>query len=106
VDETKARPARLNTEFLIAEALKGNHLLFPKERIVEAFSRNLPALQAALEARREEIGRTVSALLSLGSLEQGREFVSSLSRDVQHILILLYFQLLEGVLQRRKPTIH
>ncbi len=104
--ESSARTARLNTEFLITEALKGNHLLFPNELITEAFSRNATALQAALEGRREEIGQTVSALLALETLEQGRDFVSSLSRDIQHILILLYFQLVDGVLQRRKPTRH
>jgi len=106
VDETKARASRLNTEFLIAEALKGNHLLFSNELIAEAFSRNLATLQAALESRRAEINRTVGELLSVGTLEEGRDFVSGLSRDVQHVLILLYFQLLEGVLLRRGPTVH
>jgi len=104
--EIRARAPRLITEFVITEALKGNHLLFPNELIAEAFSRSATVLQAALEDRREEIGQTVSALLALENLEQGRDFVSSLSRDIQHILILLYFQLVDGVLQRRKPTRH
>ena len=107
MSESRSRAVpRLNTEFLMAEALKGNHLLFPNELIAEAFSRNATSLQAALEDRREEIGRTVSALLSLETAEEGRAFVSGLSRDIQHILILLYFQLVDGVLRKRKPTRH
>ena len=107
MSESRARVVpRLNTEFLIAEALKGNHLLFPNALIAEAFSRSATVLEASLEDRREEIGRTVSALLTLETVEEGREFVSGLSRDIQHILILLYFQLVDGVLRKRKPTIH
>jgi hypothetical protein len=97
---------RLNTEFLITEGLKGHHLLFPNELICQAFGRNFSALQKTLEGRREEINETVSRLLSVGSLEEGRSYVSSLHPDVQHILILLYFQLVDGVLMRRRHTVH
>ncbi len=107
MSEHKARGTqRMNTEFLITQALKGNHLLFPNELIAEAFSRNATSLQAALEHRREEIGQTVSALLSFETLDEGRDFVSGLSRDIQHILILLYFQLVDGVLKKRRPPLH
>ncbi len=96
----------MNTEFLIEEALKGNHLLFSNEIISEAFSRNVGTLQDLFASRREEINEIVGTLLSQPNLEEGRDYVLSLPRDDQHILILLYFQLVEGLLLRRKPTLH
>jgi hypothetical protein len=100
------RSSRLNAEFLVEEALKGNHLLFSNEIISEAFLRNVGALHNLFESRRDEINEIVRTLLSQPSLDQGRNYILSLPRDDQHILILLYFQLVENVLLRRKPTLH
>ena len=100
------RGGRLNTEFLIEEGLKGNHLLFSRERICEAFSRSPGTLDHLLQSRRDAINEVVGTLLSQPNLEEGREYVSGLARDDQHILILLYFQLVDSLLLRRNPIVH
>jgi len=100
------RGGRLNTEFLIEEGLKGNHLLFSKERIIEAFSRSPGTLEHLLQSRRDAINEAVGTLLSQPNLEEGREYVLGLARDDQHILILLYFHLVDSLLRRRKPVVH
>lgn len=84
---------------------RGYHLLFDPETIAETFSQETEVLQEVVSARTEEIETVLVELLSLPNLHEGRSFVQALPRELQHVLVLLYFEILEGRL-RRHQTLH
>lgn len=84
---------------------RGIHLLFDTEMIEEAFCQDGPTLRRIVETRLSEVHRAVQQLLELGTPEVGRSFVSGLLPEVRHVLVLLYFELLDDRL-RDKQTRH
>jgi hypothetical protein len=81
---------------------RGIHLLFETPMIEAAFHQDGPTLRRIVEARLEEVHRAVEGLLELGSPEAGRDFVAGLAPEVRHVLVLLYFELLDDRLRDRQ----
>ncbi|MGH9390424.1 MAG: hypothetical protein ACRD1Z_12475, partial [Vicinamibacteria bacterium] len=69
------------------------------------FQKDLQELQKFADGRKDEIGSIVNALLALPDAERGREFIESLPREIQHVLVLLYFQVIDRHLAQRQPTL-
>jgi len=92
----------MNTERLLDCGERGLHLLFDPEMIHDAFAQDAGALRAVVDGRLEEIHAAVRRLLALPSATQAREFVAALPSDVRHVLVLLYFELLDDRLRRRE----
>jgi hypothetical protein len=53
----------------------------------------------------EAVERAIRGLLAQPDCDAGRAFVATLPRELQYVLVLLYFELLDGRLRRRR-TLH
>ncbi|CAG0960511.1 hypothetical protein MYXO_00727 [Myxococcaceae bacterium] len=84
---------------LLEVGAKGIHLLFDLEMIEAAFGQDAPELRRTVEGRLEEVHRAVQALLAFDDPEAGRRFVGSLAPEVRHVVVLLYFELLDDRLR-------
>jgi hypothetical protein len=92
----------MNTERLLDFSERGIHLLFETSTITEAFCQDAKQLRRVVDAHLDEIQVAVKHVLELGSAVAGREFIASLERELQHVLVLLYFELLDDRLRRRE----
>ena len=92
----------MNTERLLDFGERGIHLLFDTSTIAEAFCQDAKHLRQVVDKHLDEIQVAVQHVLELGSAVAGREFIASLERELQHVLVLLYFELLDDRLRRRE----
>jgi hypothetical protein len=92
----------LDTERLLEIGERGIHPLFDTVMIHEAFGQDADALRLALDGRSDEIHFAVAHLADLESVAQGRCFIESLEPHVRHVVVLLYFELLDGRLRRHR----
>jgi hypothetical protein len=95
----------MNTDLLMEAGERGIHLLFETETIAEAYRQDADCLRHALAGRLEEVHFVVRHVLKLGNANAAREYIAGLAPPLQHILVLLYFELLDSRL-RRDPTLH
>ena len=95
--------ARMDTNRLLDAGERGTHLLFDRGQIEEAFAEETGDLQQIVGARLDEIHAAVENVVSIPDLVSARRFVSSLPRDVRHVLVLLYFELLDSRVRTRLP---
>jgi hypothetical protein len=92
----------VDTDRLLASGERGIHLLFDNGTIAEAFAQDARALEARVRGDAEGIERAIRGLLAQPSATEGRAFVSTLPRELQYVLVLLYFELLDERLRRRR----
>ncbi len=95
----------MNSEKLLEIGERGIHLLFDRQMISEAFDQDAELLRDDIAGRLEEIQEAIQALVEFETPEQGQRFVACLAPSVRHVLVLLYFELLDGRL-RKNPTLH
>jgi len=81
---------------------RGIHLLFETPMIEEAFGQDGPTLRRIVETRLADVHRALQRLLELNSPEVGRQFVAGLAPEVRHVLVLLYFELLDDRVRGRQ----
>lgn len=81
---------------------RGIHVLFETPMIEQAFGQDGPTLRRIIETRLAEVRRAASTLLDLGSADEGRCFVAGLPIEVRHVLVLLYFELLDDRMRARQ----
>jgi hypothetical protein len=91
----------MDTERLLAVGERGIHLLFDTETIAEAFAQDARELEAVVRGDGAGVERAIRGLLAQPSCGAGRAFVDALPRELRYVLVLLYFELLEGRLRRR-----
>lgn len=95
----------MDTDMLMEAGERGIHLLFETETITEAFRQDADRLREALTDRTEEIHFVVRHLVGLRDANRAREYIAGLAPAIRHILVLLYFELLDSRL-RHRPTLH
>jgi hypothetical protein len=95
----------MNTDMLMEAGERGIHLLFETETISEAFRQDADRLREALTGRTEEIHFVVRHLVKLRDANTAREYIAGLAPSLRHILVLLYFELLDSRL-RQRPMLH
>ncbi len=95
----------MDTEGVLDIGTRGIHLLFDTGVIVEAFGQDAAHLRDAVAGRLEEIQFAVEHLAMLPNAWEGRRFIELLPPEVRHILVLLYFELLDGKV-RQNPVRH
>jgi hypothetical protein len=95
----------VDTQLLLETGAKGVHLLFDTGTIAEAFAQDARHLEAVVRGDAEGVERAIRGLLAQPTCAAGRAFVGSLPRELQYVLVLLYFELLDGRLRRRR-TLH
>jgi hypothetical protein len=96
----------MDTQRLLACGARGVHLLFDRDVIAEAFEQRAEDLRAVVDEDLDGIQTAVERLLELPDAGAGRTFIEHLPRPVQHVLVLLYFELLDGSLRRGPLTLH
>jgi hypothetical protein len=95
----------MNTDLLMAAGERGIHLLFETETIAEAYRQDADCLRDALADRLEEIHFVIRHLVKLRDANTAREYIAGLAPALRHILVLLYFELLDTRL-RQRPILH
>jgi hypothetical protein len=92
----------VDTERLLEAGERGVHLLFDTPTIAEAYAQDARRLEAVVRSDADGVERAIKGLLAQPSADAGRAFVGSLPRELQYVLVLLYFELLDGRLRRRR----
>lgn len=95
----------MDTEKLLDLGARGVHLLFANEEIEAAFERDAGALRDELAGRAAEVQSAIDALLRLEDLERSRAFLGALDPGIRHVLVLIYFDLLDTHV-RRGASLH
>ncbi len=95
----------MDTDKLLEIGARGIHLLFDTEEIEAAFEQDADRLRTDLAGRHAEVQCAIDALVRLDDVEEGRRLISQLPSEVRHVLVLLYFDLLDVHL-RRAPVWH
>jgi hypothetical protein len=96
----------MDTERLLEIGARGMHLLFDESVISEAFEQRAEMMRGIVDTEIEAIQGAVESLLALPNAEAGRAFIAGLPRRVQYVIVLLYFELLDGSLRRGTLTLH
>jgi hypothetical protein len=92
----------MDADRVLSESERGIHLLFDNATIAEAFAQDPAALQRALKALGASVESVVEALLRQPTALAGRAFIEGLAPELRHVLVLLYFELLDGRLRRSR----
>jgi hypothetical protein len=92
----------MDTERLLAAGERGSHLLFDTRTIAEAYSQDARRLEAVVRSDAPAVERAIHGLLAQRDCSEGRAFVASLPRELQYVLVLLYFEALDGRLRKRR----
>lgn len=92
----------LDTDRLLEVGERGIHLLFDADTIHDAFEQDAERLRLELAGRVAEVHFAIEYVVRLPSLEEARRFIAELAPAVRHVLVLLYFELLDGRLRRRR----
>ncbi len=95
----------MDTERLLEVGERGIHLLFDRDVIAEAFRQDADRLREELASRSDEVHVAIEQLVEMDDVAEGRRFIGSLHPAVRHVLVLLYFELLDGRM-RRDPVLH
>ena len=95
----------MDTEGLLEIGERGIHLLFDTGTINEAFRQDADRLRDDLADRFQEVHFAIEALTKLTDADEGRRFIDGLNTSIRYVLVLLYFELLDGRL-RRKRILH
>ena len=94
----------MDTERLLEIGERGIHLLFERDAIAEAFRQDADELREEISERYDEVHGAIERLVAMEDVSEGRRFIDGLSPAVRHVLVLLYFELLDGRL-RRHPVL-
>jgi hypothetical protein len=86
----------VDTDRVLDAGERGLHVLFDTAWISEAFAQDAEDLRDALVGREHEIRFAVQHLESLPDADEGRRYIAQLGAPVRHILVLLYFEMLDG----------
>ncbi len=96
----------MNTQMLLELGARGIHLLFDTDAIQLAFAQDADRLRSGLVDRHAEVQFAIDALVQVDDLGEGRRLIAGLAEDVRHVLVLLYFDLLDGHLRSQEHAPH
>ena len=96
----------MDAEAVFNAGERGVHLLFEREVIHEAFDAKPSELRKVVSSRRTEIESVLVHILELESATHARELIAGQAREMQHVLVLLYFELLAGRALQRDCVVH
>jgi hypothetical protein len=98
--------SRLDAERILQAGEQGIHLLFEPAAIGAAFAEDPARLRDVALRRRAELHGVLGELLALACAAQARRFIAALPPELRHVLVVLYFELLERRLLRRGRVLH
>ena len=82
-------------EYVIHLGSQGNHILFDKDRIREAFANREDDLSDLGSDVVTKVRKAISDVFSIPDFEGKRDYIASLPGEVQDVIIYLYFQMIE-----------
>jgi len=89
----------MDADRVMAVSEQGIHLLFDNATIHEAYSQDPSRLERVILQEGLHVQTVIEDLLSQPTAIEGRRYLEQLSPDVRSILVLVYFELLDGRLQ-------
>jgi hypothetical protein len=90
----------MDTEQLLTLGARGVHLLFDNAEIEAAFERDAAELREEIAGRYAEVQGAIAALMDLDDVDEGRALIGSLDDGIRHVLVLIYFDLLDSHVRR------
>jgi hypothetical protein len=90
--------------FLLGE--RGFHLLFDAATISAAFGEDPGALRAAVVAHRSELEGVLGEILGIDDAVAAKTLIAALPPELRHVLVHLYFEILETRLRQRGSALH
>lgn len=96
----------MDAERILAIGEQGIHLLFDRAAIAAAFEADADLLRQVVALRRPELQATLAEILALERTEQARALIAELPPELRHVLVLLYFEILERRIAHRRPLLH
>jgi len=90
-------------DYVISQGVKGNHVLFDVEIIRRAFEKGHTQLASLGVERVKEVREALRDIFDIPGVDDKRDYIQRLPEEVQHILVFLYFQILEkNILSQKK----
>ena len=93
-------------EYVLRLGANGNHVLFENDRIREAFAKREEELADLGSEHVLQIRQAIREVLAIPEFEGKKQFISALPRDIQHVLIFLYFQMIEKSIYLDQKNLH
>lgn len=85
---------------------RGLHLLFEPGTIEAALDQDPGALREVVIAHRGELESVLEEILGLADAATARTLIAVLPRELRHVLVHLYFEILEVRMRQRGAGIH
>lgn len=93
-------------EYLIEQGLKGNHVLFDVDDIKQAMGGETKDLTDIAPGQAKEVNRAIQEIVAMQGLEEKKDFIKDLPREIQDVIIHLYFQMIDRTMQISRSTMH
>lgn len=93
-------------EYVIQLGVHGNHILFDNDRIRETFAKreeDLADLGSELVA---QVRGALGQVLNIPDVDGKKNFIAGLPPQIQHVLIFLYFQMVEKTMLLNQKQYH
>ena len=100
------QPPQHYFEYLIELGLKGNHILFDIEDIKHAMGKDVKDLTSIDPRKVKEVNKAIQDIIAIAGFEEKKDFIKDLPKDVQDVLIHLYFQMIDRTMQMSNSTLH
>jgi hypothetical protein len=85
---------------------RGLHLLFEAGTIEAAFDQDPATLREIVLAHREQLEAVLAEILGIADAAAARNLIEALPSELRHVLVHLYFEILEGRMRRRGSAPH
>lgn len=93
-------------EYLLAQSVKGLHLLFDKQKIKLAYTKPKNGILDFDKEDRDKIQNLFSGLIKSTSLDQKEGYLNKLSDEDQEVLIKAYFHIVENTIKNSLKLTH
>lgn len=91
----------MDTERLFDLGERGIHVLFDTQMIHDALDQSARHLRSVIDANMDEIQQAVVCVLGVQTPGGSRAMIEALPRDIRHVVVLLYLEMLDERLRRR-----
>jgi hypothetical protein len=93
-------------ESLLAQSVKGHHLLFDKMQIKSAFTKPLNGITDFDKEDRNKIQTLFAGLIESSSFDEKKGYLQRLSEEDKQIIIKAYFHIVENTIKNSLKLTH
>lgn len=95
-----------NLKSILSQSEQGIHVLFENKLIVEVFKKPYSEDEFFEVDNLKKIQDDILKLLQMNSLQDKRDFISSLDKEAQHRVVRAYFYMIENNLRLNQKRPH